>query len=149
MEHRTYEDFQPLVDEDKKDLKEGLFLNSTHRALFYEFIRRDNVNLQDRERTALFYIISGCPDLVNKGSHKIYDFTEHRLKFSPEEKYMERYLEQFALCSSSSSLLRLACNLYNNLYPSQSVNDTFSNLDEDNIHLALTAIRIRFEKNVI
>ena len=149
MEHRTYENFQPLVDEDKKDLKEGLFLNSTHRALFYEFIRRDNINLQDRERTSLFYIISGCPDLVNKGSHKLYDFTEHCLKFSPYEEQMERYLKQFELCNSSSSLLRLACNLFNNLYPSKSVNDTFSNLDEDNIHLALTAIRIRFERNVI
>jgi hypothetical protein len=124
------------------------FLNSDHVNLFNEYIRRDGTHSQDRERKALFFILSGNPDLISKGINRIYDFQDHHMKFSPDEETMEKYLEQFALCSSSSSLLRLACNLYNNLYPSKSVNDTFSSLGEDNIHLAITAIMIRFNREL-
>jgi hypothetical protein len=147
MENITQTEFDILVR--GTDRKEELFLNSDHMNLFNEYLRRDGTHSEDRERKALFFILSGAPDLISKGINRIYDFTDHHLHFGPDEEEMEKYLEKFSLCSSSSSLLRLACNLYSGLYPSKTVNDTFSNLDEDNIHLALTAIRIRFESNVI
>ena len=106
---------------------------------------RDKVRDQDRERKALFFILSGCPDLINLDINDIYDFKEHCLVINLE--YQEA-IEQFYLSSSSGSLLLLACNLYNNRNKSLSVSDTFSNLDEDNLKLALNSIRIRFERDL-
>lgn len=128
--------------------QDNLFLNSEHRKTYEEYIRRDRTNAGDRERKAMFYILSGAPDLISKGIDRIYDFTDHHLQFSPDEEEMEKYLERFALCSSSSSLLRLAVNLYNSLYPSKYVSDTFVGLGEDNIHLCINAMRIRFDRTV-
>lgn len=121
------------------------FLNTEHEQLYNEYLRRDGTHSGDLEREALFYVLSGCKDLISKGIHRIYDFSEHMLQFSPDEETMEKYLEQFCLCSSSSALLRLACNLYNSLYPSKSVNDTFNQLDSDNKRLAFNGVKIRFD----
>jgi len=134
------------ISEDKK-IKEdtGLFLNSEHKELFEEYIKRDKVREQDRERKALFFILSGCPDLINIDIDKIYDFREHCLIINPE---IEEDINQFALSSSSGALLLLACNLYNNRNKSLSVSDTFSNLDEGNFKLALNSIKIRFDRNL-
>ncbi len=92
--------------------QDNLFLTPEHRGTYEEYLRRDKTNKQDRERKALFFILSGCKDLQSKSVQRIYDFQEHMLQFSPDEELMEKYLQQFSLCSSSRALLLLAVNLY-------------------------------------
>jgi hypothetical protein len=144
----TFDELSTSPEHQDTREQDNLFLSSEHKDLFNEYLRRDRTHKSDRERKAFFYLISGNPDLISKSISRIYDFSEHMLQFSPEAEEMEKYLERFCLCSSSSSLLRLACNLYNSLYPSKYVSDTFAGLGEDNINLCINAMRIRFDRNV-
>ncbi len=118
------------------------FLNEAHRNKFNDYCQRAHIHNSDRERKALFYILAGSNDLVSKGINRMYDFKNNMVKLSPET--MEEDEEKFCFCTSSQALCRLALNLYNSVYPSLSVSDTFYSLDEDNARLAIEAIKIRF-----
>lgn len=118
------------------------FLNPDHEKRFTDYCHRAQIHSGDRERKAMFYIMAGSPDLIYKGIDRFYDFRNNMVKFHPEE--LEQDFEQFVFCTSSEALTRLALNLYNSGYPSLSVSDTFRDLDEDNMRLALEAIRLRF-----
>ncbi len=146
----TQEEFNRIMSL-KEDfaIPEELFLSPNHKALFEEFLRRDRTCKEDKERKALFYILSGCPDLISKGIDRIYDFDGHMLKFSPEEEDMNKYLSRFSLCSSSRALLLMVCNLYNGSYKSLTFADTFYNLGEDLRALAINSLKIRFERKFI
>jgi len=118
-----------------------MFLNSEHKKQYERFLEMDRTHEQDRERKALFFILAGSKDLTSKGIENFYDFSEHMMKFHPEE--LQEVTGKF--CSSSRALLHLAVNLYNDSYESLSFTDTFRNLDSENYRLALEAIKIRFE----
>lgn len=148
---------------------------------FLALLKRDKTHAEDKERQALFMIISGNDDLYKKVDH-IYDFRNHSIKidclgYTKEtleenmkmgESWMSRCsicelplteIEQHTcaycmglpdFCSSSKKLIRLAFNLYNGYTDDNYNNDVlhiFSNLDSDNFELALTALRIRFNRN--
>lgn len=117
----------------------SLFLNQDHDELYKKYCNLSHMHLKDRERKAFFFILSGNPDLISKGINNIYNFRENQLEIDINEGV------NFDLCTSSEALLKLACNLYNSSLHSLSVSNTLSNLDEDNFHLAITAMRIRFE----
>ncbi len=119
------------------------FLNEAHREKFTEYCQMAHIHNSDRERKALFYIMAGCPDLISKGINNLYDFKDNMVRFHPDR--LDEDEEKFCFCTSSQALCRLALNLYNRSFPSLSVSDTFYSLDEDNLKLALNAIKkIRF-----
>lgn len=118
------------------------FLSEKHRETYKNYLERAGSHYQDRERRAFFYIMSGSLDLVSKGIDRMYNFKENIPKFHPAT--LEEDEEKFCFCTSSQALFRLALNLYNNSYISLPVNQTFRDLDEDNLKLAIEAIKIRF-----
>jgi hypothetical protein len=120
------------------------FLNEAHRQKFTDYCQKAHIHRDDRERKAMFYILSGSPDIISKGINRMYDFKENIVKFSPVPEEQEKDFQPFNFCSSSHALLKLALNLYNSTYESLSVADTFYNLDSDNKQLAINAMRIRF-----
>jgi len=146
----TQQEFNRMMSK-KEDfsISDELFLSPEHKGLFENYLQRDRTRKEDKERKALFFILSGCPDLISKGIDRIYDFTDHHLQFGPDEEEMEKYLSRFSLCSSSRALLLMACNLYNGSYKSMTFADTFYNLGEDLRSLALNALKIRFERKFI
>ena len=112
-----------------------MFLNGTHKSNFLELTRKDNTKFGDMERLSLFYILS-CEMLYNKAS-KFYNFNEHTINSD---------CDMNCLSSAEKSLVRLAFHLFtsNNTY-AESINDIFSNLDDDNSKIALNAIKARYE----
>lgn len=142
---------------------------------FLELLERDGTHRNDLERKALFFILSGNYDLYKKIDH-IYDFKDHSIKpevlgytegqleenremgepwmercvmcdlpLSEEETYKCTYCHSLPdLCSSSKRLVQLAFNLYNGY--KADVADVLCVLDDENFELAMTAIRIRFNK---
>lgn len=108
-----------------------------HKIQFEKLLEEDNTYPGDKERMALFYIISGNSDLYGKRA-LIYDFKDHCIKRCLQN-------EDIDFSSSMISLIRLGFNLYNG-YTDHSTSPTslFYNLDEDNQILALNAISIRF-----
>ena len=116
------------------------FLSTRHEHRYNEYCQR--CHSLDRERKTFFYIISGSPDLSGKGIEKFYDFRNNTVNFRPDT--LEEDFDQFVFCTSSDALARLALNMYNSIFPSLSVSQTFRDLDEDNLRLALEAIRYRF-----
>ena len=113
------------------------FKSSEHEETYKKFCQ--NCFPDDRERKAMFYILSGCRKFIDN-IHKIYDFKRGKLAFLPGE-----LPEGLMFSSSEKALFKLACNLYNSSYESMSVNDTFRNLDPDNYKLVIESLRIRFE----
>lgn len=107
-----------------------------HKERFAKLLQRDHTNLADKERRSLFYIISGNEDLFSKTEH-LYDFEEHCIK--PE------VLESGPVVFSSGTrrLVMLGFNLFNSSNPAD-VSECLTVLDEDNIKLAIEAIKIRF-----
>lgn len=98
---------------------------------------KDQTVSGDREREAMFYILSGNRELYDH-VQEIYNYHTHRIRPNPLNRlgYM---------CSSSKNLLRLSLHLYNrcnlhNLTPC----DLLSNLDQENLHLALNGMLLRF-----
>ena len=119
-----------------------VFLNSDHEKRFTDYCHRAHIYPDDRERKAMFYILSGSPDLISKGINRFYDFSSNTVKFHPDT--LEEDFKQFSFCSSSHALCRLALNLYNSSYESLSIADTFYNLDNNHRILAINAMLIRF-----
>ena len=111
-------------------------MNQEHKERFARLLQRDHTNLADKERRALFFIISGNEDLFSKVNH-LYDFEEHVIK--PET--LEESRVDFS--SGTRRLVMLGFNLFNSSNPAD-VSNCLSVLDEDNIKLAIEAIRIRF-----
>ncbi len=132
-----------LLQAEREKNSESIFLSNEHWKRFTDYCQRAHISTGDIERKAMFYILSGSPNLVSKGIDRIYDFKENMLKFSPEE--MEDYFLKFCFCTSSNALTRLALNLYNSSYKSLSFADTFYSLDDDNKALVMEAIRIRYK----
>lgn len=143
---------------------------------FNELLERDGTHEKDRERRALFYIISGNDDLYGKVNH-LYDFENQCIKnhcvyfydYELEENREKdpsnshRCIrcespvihEDSNVCSYCSKLPALCSSstklikLAFNLFNGDNKADvlnTFSGLDKDNFNLCLQAIKIRFNK---
>jgi hypothetical protein len=102
---------------------------------YFELLAKDGTHDTDIERKAFFWIIAHNDDLYQKIRH-IYDFIERGI--NPD--CLDNGNVDF--CSSSKALVKLAFNLYNG-YPAD-VRESFYILDGDNFHIALDAIRMRF-----
>lgn len=103
-----------------------------------ELLKKDQTHAADKERTALFLILSGNDDLYQKVEH-IYDFKNHWIK----DECLTSSKVDFS--SGSKALIRLGFNLYNGYSPAD-IRDIFSVLDQRNIELALKAIEFRFNR---
>ena len=117
-----------------------LFLDQDHKEIYQNFFNLANVHKSDKERKAFFFILSGNEE-TTKEINNIYNFQENRLQLNTADDE----IKGFNISSSSKDLIKLACNLYNSSFNSFSVVDVFKNLDDDDFHLAISAIRIRFE----
>lgn len=101
-----------------------------------ELMTRDNTNVNDNERKALFTIISGNSDLYSKVD-SLYDFDNHFIKDDCFDKVL--------FSSGTENLLKLGFNLYNN-FPAPAPLELFSSLDNQNHNLAMRAIKVRFNR---
>lgn len=115
---------------------EILFLDEQHEERFSKLVIEDDLEVQDLERHALFYIISGNQELY-ANRYSIYDFQKHMLR---DRRLINK------LSSSGRQLVKLGINLYND-YAQKNVNvcSLFSILDEQNRQIALNAICLRFK----
>ncbi|MEW8956955.1 DUF6075 family protein [Clostridium sp.] len=109
------------------------FINNGHKVAFNTCMSKSGVNLEDRERVSMFYILSGCDDLVNKGIYKFYDFNKNIIKPGSLRR---------DLCSSSKSMVKLAFHLYNGNHKNLSIMDIIQPLDKSNRVITLNAIAI-------
>ena len=134
---------QQTIIKEKIKKNEFPFLSEEHKQKFNDYCFKAHVHPEDRERKAMFFILSGNNDLITKGIDRFYDFQENMVKFHPDT--LEEDFEKFNFCSSSHALTKLALNLYNSGFPSLSINDTLNQLDKNNYILAIEAIKIRFE----
>lgn len=103
---------------------------------YIKLMERDNTNVNDNERKALFTIISGNSELYSKVD-SLYDFDNHSIK--------DDCFSKVAFSSGTKSLVQLAFNLYNNS-PAPAPLELFINLDSQNYSLAIKSINIRFNK---
>ena len=113
------------------------FCNEQHEQRFYAMLARDQTGSGDRERKAMFYILSGNPELYDHVP-QIYNYQAHRLCPNSSDKlgYM---------CSSSRKLLKLSIHLYNSYAPcDQTPYDFLGSLDSQNLDIALNGMRLRF-----
>lgn len=107
-----------------------MFTGITNRV--DELMLQDGTHPKDIERESLFFIISGNDELWRL-RESIYDFKDRSI--NPE-------ILDSGICTSSKTLIRVAFNLYNS-YPTDSLMDCFSGLDEHNFELVIQAIRLR------
>jgi hypothetical protein len=114
------------------------FLNLLHKKNFLHLVEISNLNLQDIERKALFYVLAGNSDLFSK-KNCIYNFNNNSLIFNTF-KYTN-----VDFSSSSKALIRLSLNLFNG-YSDEFTNpfNLFFPLGNNNYILAINAIFIRF-----
>lgn len=113
------------------------FLSDEHKKRFYQCLHKDKTYQGDRERFALFYILTGCDELWEKNIINFYDF----------EKQLIKSRFKVDLSSGSKAMVKLAFHLYNdnNKLFQNSIVYTFNSLDEANTKLAINAITIRFK----
>lgn len=104
-------------------------------------VDKDKTDPKDRERKALFYILSGNIELFQKSNH-IYDFADRSIKLDCIDS------DNVDFSSGIKKLILLAFNLYNG-YNHADVLDIFKSLDHDNFDLAINAIKIRFGREDI
>ena len=106
-----------------------------HKERFAKLLQRDHTNLADKERRSLFYIISGNEDLFSMVNY-LYDFEERCI--NPEVLDGNEVF----FSSGAKALIKLGFNLYNG-YPADMCG-CLSFLDEENLNLAIEAIKVRF-----
>ena len=115
----------------------NLFCDEEHERRFYTMLDQDRTRDGDREREAMFYILSGNKELYSH-VHEIYSCQAHRLRPNPLNK-----LEY--MCDSSKDLLRLALHLYNcSIHHEMAPCDFLGSLDSRNLRLALDGMFLRF-----
>lgn len=106
-----------------------LEIEEDHLKRLSNLLERDKTHLQDKERIALFHILSG-KDSLYQNIDKIYDFKDHTIK--PE------CLDDGEWTNEDRKLIALAFNLYNN-YKITPL-EVFSGLSKDSFLLALAGI---------
>ena len=111
-------------------------MNQEHKEKFAKLLHKDHTNLADNERRALFYIISGNEDLFSMVNY-LYDFEEHCINLEVLEE------GPVSFSSSTKSLILLGFNLFNSSN-SADVSECLSVLDEENLNLAIEAVKVRF-----
>lgn len=116
------------------------YISGKQEERFKELLVKAKLKYKDKERESLFYILAGNDDLY-KQVNKIYDFGKQQLNCINEDG--EVAIEDIFVSSSSSSLLKLALELYNQS-TSISVNELFRNLDDNNSRLAINVMKIRY-----
>ena len=110
-----------------------------HRERYNLLIERDMMQDWDKERQALFYVLSGNEDLFKKVDY-LYDFEKRAIKLD--------YPIRVDFSSSSQKLIRLAFNLFNGVtYENDGVINLVTGLDEKNLDLAMEAILIRIDRH--
>lgn len=119
-----------------------IFNNREHEERFEELKKKSGCTYSDKERLALFHVISGVPDLYFK-VNQIYDFENNKIMLTFTNDG-EPITNELCLCSSANALLKLGIQLYNGC-GSQNINDTFKYLDYDNVILALNSITVRYK----
>lgn len=110
---------------------------SSHKEWYDQLLKEEGTHPDDRERMALFFVISGNRDLYQKRSF-LYNFKKHHILDCLSNREVD-------FSSSGKALIRLGFNLYNGYSDEES--SPFSlmcHLDEENRKLALDAISIRF-----
>jgi hypothetical protein len=113
------------------------FVLPFHEEWYYQLLREDGTQPGDRERMALFFVISGNWDMYRKRA-SIYNFKEHHILDCLSNREVD-------FSSGCKALIRLGFNLYNGYRDEAS--SPFSlmcHLDDDNRRLALDAIAVRF-----
>lgn len=109
------------------------FMDQQHKDNFNRLMTEAKVSSGDMDRVAMFYVIAGNTDLMNK-VRALYDFKN-------KEIYLD-WAERADFSGGARRLVALAFNLFNG-YETNPYN-TFGILDCENRELAHRAIRVRF-----
>jgi len=118
---------------------DNIFTDRIHRSRYDKLASVSRLHDCDRERIALFYIISGNEDLFVK-KKAIYDFLDNSI--IPECLTTDKV----DFCSSSKALIRLGFNLYNGYIDSDTTPlSLLSGLDSKNFFIAYQAILLRLQ----
>lgn len=120
-----------------------LFKDGIHLERFQSMM--GNIAPDDKERSALFFIIAGVDGLFNR-REEIYNFNKRQLNlnFNGDGDVIDNDL---FLSSSEAGLLKLGIQLYNT-NGTATFHDVFRSLDIQNTNLAINAIRIRYTDSV-
>ncbi len=106
-----------------------------HKDRFMTLLALDNTSATDRERQALFWLLSSHTDLYNKVK-TIYDFENSMIR--------TECFDEIDLTSSQQAMVKLGFSLYNSY--NVNVADCFYMLDDHNFEVAMQSIRIRYNK---
>ncbi|MBN4074800.1 hypothetical protein JYT99_02595 [bacterium AH-315-E09] len=114
------------------------FKDDEHFDRYIYLEKLDQMHPNDTDRQPLFFIISGNDDLFAKRNH-IYDFKDNSINLDCLDS------EKVDFSSSSKALIRLGFNLYGGYTDKYtSPVEIFCKLDENNHHIAKSAIDIKF-----
>ncbi len=112
------------------------FLNEKHKKRYMEALGKSGISEYDRERQALFYILTGNVELY-KYLDNIYDFKRNKINRTVVE-------ELGYLSSGVLKLMHLGLHLFNDANPLYgSLVTTLCGLDGNNRKLAMNAMEIR------
>lgn len=122
------------------------FINQLHEKRYDEFITKDETEVSDLERKALFYILSGVDQLYDLAD-QIYEFPMHLINTKGLEIVEKN--EDLELTTETKCLLSLAKDLYTAIRE-KGVTEVFSAIDDvEKFQLALNAIKLRFNKPML
>lgn len=112
------------------------FLNEKHKRRYMEALSKSRISEYDRERQALFYIMTGNSELY-KYLDDIYDFQNNKIK-------REVIVKLGYLSSGVRRLMHLGLHLFNDRNPLDgTIVDLLCGLDKNNRKLAFNAMEIR------
>jgi len=80
-----------------------IFIDDEHRKIFHFFIKKDNLNLEDRERVSLFYILSFY-DKFRKNINQFYDFENRGIN--------SNVFDDMIFSDAERAIIRLAFHLF-------------------------------------
>jgi hypothetical protein len=117
------------------------FLDVEHERCFYDWLVLDDTDNADVERISSFLVLSSVHDIrVNIAS--IYDFSNHTMRPTQDT-------DASIMSDAAQALLKLARHFFNCYKRENDVTimDSLWPLDNDELDVAIQAIRIRLGKN--
>lgn len=118
-----------------------VFIDESHSNTFQACLKEDGVHPGDRQRKAMFYILSGNGAVQEVGINRFYDFRQMEIKTD--------WVDTGLIPLEDANLVKLAYHLKDGTYPLATLVELFNTFTHDNFILAINAILIRFGLIVI
>jgi hypothetical protein len=115
-------------------LNNDIFIDEEHKKVFHFFIKKDKINLDDRERLSLFYILA-FHDKFRENINQFYDFENRGIKSD--------VIDNLMFSDAEKALIRLGFHLFtgSNKYKA-TIKNTFWSPSGDFETVAINSILI-------